>query len=465
MKKEKLYNAITNISDENIKRADTYGQKVTKIKRKMWLSSVAAILVVAIVIGVVLWPGKDAIVLSANAIFEAEYPTLNSEYPGGGRIDSAIAQQLSPFFAELIQKSLSDSGKENGVISPLSLYMAMSILAESTAGESQKQILDLLKYDSLEQLRTGSNAIWNAVYNTHKSSTRLLANSVWLDDSVEFNNATMKSIADNYYASSFSGDMGSNQMSKVMKSWINQNTNDILANQVENIRLSPETLYAIVSTVYYKCSWENKFKTDRTVFGTFHSAKGDVDAYFMKKSTMAAYYWGEGFSAISLELQGGDKMWIILPDEGTSPEEVLGSEQALSLMTSQKKTASNKILMVHMTIPRFDVEENGDLSGVLKEMGVTQVFDMYNADMSPVLKDGVLPNGDWLYATEVQHGVRVKVDERGCEGAAYTIIPADPGTSEPPDDDEVDFIVDRPFIFAVTDRNSLPIFAGIVNNP
>ena len=101
--------------------------------------------------------------------------------------------------------------------------------------------------------------------------------------------------------------------------------------------------------------------------------------------------------------------------------------------------------------------------GAAKVM-ITDVFDPLKSDMSPVLKGGALPSGYSLYATEVKHGVRVRIDEKGCEGAAYTIIPAAPGASEPPDD-EVDFIVDRPFIFAVTDSNGLPIFAGIVNMP
>ena len=464
MKSEKLYDAITNISEENISRCDNAVKKMKKPSKKLWISWVAAMLVVAIVVGVVLWPGKDSIVISANAIFEAKYPMRDKDKLKGDKVDEGHTQNLNSFFEELMQKSLDGNGDENTVISPLSIYMALCVLAESTAGESQKQILDLLECKDIQELRKGANTIWNAVYNTHQSATRLLANSVWLDKSVEYNNVTMKNIADYYYASSFSGDIGSDAMNKVMQSWINENTKDILANQVKDIELSPESLYAILSTVYYKCSWEDRFKTDRTVQDTFHGAQGDTPAYFMKRSTYSWYYWGDGFAAAFLEIQGGDRMWIILPDEGTSPETLLNNSDVLSLLTPQKDTASNKHLRINMSIPRFDVEQKSEISGVLKEMGVTDVFEPYSADMTPVLKDGVLPYGDWLYASRVEHGVRVKVDERGVEGAAYTLIPADPGATEP-SGEKVDFIVDRPFIFAVTDRNSLPIFAGIVNMP
>lgn len=464
MKSEKLYDAITNISEENISRGNNALKKMKIPSKKLWISSVAAMLVVALVVGVVLWPGEDSIVLSANAIFEAEYPMRDKDKLKGDKVDGTHTQNLNGFFEQIIQKSLGSAGDENTVISPLSLYMALCVLAESTAGESQNQILDVLGCEDIQELRAGASTIWNAVYNTHQSATRLLANSVWLDKSVEYNNATMKNIADYYYASSFSGDIGSDAMNKVMQAWINENTRGILANQVKDIELDDQTLYAILSTVYFKSSWESIFKIKYTVQGTFHGATGDVSAYFMKKSTEGYYYWGDGFASVFLRMKGGDRMWIILPDKGVSPETLLNNSDVLSLLTPQKDTASNKSIMINMSIPRFDVEQESELSGVLKEMGVTDVFNPFAADMTPVLKDGVLPNGDWLYATEVQHGVRVKVDEEGCEGAAYTLIPANPGAAAPPDD-EVDFIVDRPFIFAVTDSNGLPIFAGIVNMP
>ena len=34
-----------------------------------------------------------------------------------------------------------------------------------------------------------------------------------------------------------------------------------------------------------------------------------------------------------------------------------------------------------------------------------------------------------------------------------------------PPKDEVDFVVDRPFLFVITGADSLPLFAGVVNHP
>ena len=58
----------------------------------------------------------------------------------------------------------------------------------------------------------------------------------------------------------------------------------------------------------------------------------------------------------------------------------------------------------------------------------------------------------------------MKVDEEGCEAAAYTVIMTECGAAMPPDD-EVDFTLDRPFLFAVTGDSDLPLFTGVVNQP
>jgi serine protease inhibitor len=34
-----------------------------------------------------------------------------------------------------------------------------------------------------------------------------------------------------------------------------------------------------------------------------------------------------------------------------------------------------------------------------------------------------------------------------------------------PPDEEVDFILDKPFLFAITSETGLPLFMGVVQNP
>ena len=62
----------------------------------------------------------------------------------------------------------------------------------------------------------------------------------------------------------------------------------------------------------------------------------------------------------------------------------------------------------------------------------------------------------------IRQRVRVQIDEEGVKAAAYIEF-VGVGSAEPPDE-IVDFVVDRPFLFAIT-RSSVPLFMGAVNQP
>ena len=70
---------------------------------------------------------------------------------------------------------------------------------------------------------------------------------------------------------------------------------------------------------------------------------------------------------------------------------------------------------------------------------------------------------DSIYVSKAQHDVRVTVDEDGVEAAAFTVM-AMSGAGAPADEvEEIDFTVDRPFLFAIMSDDNLPLFAGVVN--
>lgn len=50
-------------------------------------------------------------------------------------------------------------------------------------------------------------------------------------------------------------------------------------------------------------------------------------------------------------------------------------------------------------------------------------------------------------------------------GTAFTVLEAPNGATAMPELEEIDFYLDRPFLFAVTSADNLPLFAGVVNQP
>ncbi|MBQ8837304.1 MAG: hypothetical protein IJ002_07360 [Clostridia bacterium] len=471
MKSEKLQDAIGMVDEKLVESS----AKKSKFKFK-WTAAVAAVLVIALIAGVYLRAGAP-LSLKAYAVAEAKYPEMahypeNEMLPGfDDRYDAwredrkrqreyyGAGENLDPFFEATISEFLASEESENLVYSPLNVYMALAMLAEITDGESREQILDLLGAANIETLRTEAHAVWNANYSDDGAVTSILASSLWLNEDVNFKEDTLETLSENYYASSYQGKMGSDKFGDAMKEWMNAQTGGLLRDYISEIEMTPETVMALVTTIYFRAKWENEFSESNNTNDVFHADSGDITCEFMNKTeTYGSYYWGDKFAATSVSLENSGNMWFILPDEGVNVQELLTDSQALSFMCANGDWENCKSLQVNLSIPKFDVKSKLNLSDGLKNLGVTDCFDAGDADFSPLVSSG---QPVWL--GNVEHGARVAIDEEGVTAAAYTVMMLC-GAAMPPED-EVDFTVDRPFIFVITGSDGLPLFVGVVNNP
>ena len=485
MKNEDIYDGITDIRDELIDAAEKKPKNSKSHPRKWWMGAVAAVLVVAVISGAVLWPGGNSLLTSAYAIAEAQYPEMQpypdeSEYiKANGDIDEEFyeayeawwdsvqaqwredgyADGLEAFFAASARQFLSDTGTENRVYSPLNVYMALGMLAELTDGGSRQQVLELLGSESIEALREQASDLWNASYRQDGIVSSVLASSLWLREDVEYVQATMDRLAGTYYASSYRGEMGSDEYNRALQDWLNEQTGGLLKEQASQIEMNSRTVIALATTVFFQAKWSNEFREKNTQPGTFHAAAGDVSCDFMYQSISKNYYWGDKFSAVAQRLENGGSMWFILPDEGLSMEELLADGQTMDFILADGDWENSKHLIVNQYIPKFDVTSQLDLIEGLKALGVTDVFDPLLSDFSPTTTEV-----DELYLSRAQHDARVTIDEEGCTAVAYTVMMGDTGAPVPPEE-EVDFRLDRPFIFVITNDDGLPLFIGVVNDP
>ena len=380
---------------------------------------------------------------------------------------------MDDFLTATTAQFLADAGAENRIYSPLNVYMALSMLAETAGENSRQQIFDLLQVDSIEALRDRAAALWKDHYRDDGAMTSILANSLWLRSDMTYSQKVLNTLAEDYYASSFSGEMGTEAYNQALRDWLNEQTGGLLAEQTEGLEMKPETVLALASTIYFKAAWDDEFNKDRTETDTFHALSGDVDVDFMRRTLDGAFYWGDDFTAAELRFQEGGGMWLILPAEGTTVDQLLESGQAMDFLLSPKYDryddkgnvavegwTGQKYLTIHLSMPKFDVSSDLDLIDGLKELGVTDVFDGSVSNFDPLGAS----TDDPLYVSQAKHAARVKVDEEGCEAAAYTVMMVGPTSAAPPND-EVDFTLDRPFLFAVTGDSGLPLFTGVVNQP
>lgn len=364
---------------------------------------------------------------------------------------------LDGYLRAVIPQLLTGGSGENKVCSPINLYMALAMLAEVTGGESREQILALLGSGDVDALRAEAAAVWNANYCDDGAVTSILADSLWLNDKISFQQETMDALARYYYASSFRGEMGSAAFDKALQDWIDQQTGGLLKEQASGLTMDQETILALASTIYFRAKWDGEFSKANTAPDTFHADSGDMTCDFMRQCGTNTYYWSDHFSAVSKRLEGSGAMWLLLPDEGVAPEALLADEPTMDFLLSGGESAESKYLIVNLALPKFDTASDLDLADSLKSLGITDVFDPAVSNFSPMTDDTA------AYLSQAQHAARVAVDEEGVTAAAYTVMMMC-GEAAPPEE-EVDFVLNRPFVFAITGTDGLPLFVGIVHQP
>ena len=499
---EELNKAMEQISDKHITEAVALQKK----RRPYWIGAVAATLAVAILAGIFYTRGNHPTdvprptiqgaphadiptpgdiqspaslqlkSLAAGPVYPqmvpcpdyadySDYKTYSNDLVKWERDQwkqydqpDGYADSLDSFFKDSIQEFL--TGDQNRAYSPLNVYLALAMLAETANGNSRQQLLDLLGADSIEELRTQAGHVWNAHYCNDGQTTSLLANSLWLDEQYTFKDDGVQTLADSYFASVFHGDLGSEPVDEDLRTWINTQTGGLLKEQAQNLKLDKNAVFALASTAYFRAGWDSEFSTSKTAEGIFHCEDADLTTEFMNKDiTFGTYYRGTDFGAVRLALTGDNAMWLILPDEGKTVEDVLAGDEYWEMTQNPGSWQNKKVLTIHLSLPKFDISSQADLISGMKNLGIADVFNPNVSDFS------TLTDAKDLAVGKIDHAARVAIDEEGVIAAAYTVIVNYAGAAPGFPEEEIDFVLDRPFLFMVTSRDHLPLFAGVVEQP
>ncbi|MBR2320075.1 MAG: serpin family protein [Clostridia bacterium] len=505
MNREQLSDAIGRLDESIVSEA-----MVSHRRRKpWWYAAVAVAACVCLAVGMVtVWPtlkpqgvtpSVDGVIHSTNggmntipttrphheqpdlaisfALAKAQYPQMAQrvgyfeDEQGYYTWREAVAVQrakadghtggMTDYYAKTMAQFLAGEVGENRVYSPLNVYMALAMLAETAEGDSRQQILDLLGVSDLSALREKCSGLWNGVYLNDGAVTSLLANSLWLsdDDYWQYDMDKVNTLAEHYYASTFEGEMGSEAYNQALQDWINEQTDNLLTEQAGGLEFDPNTVLALASTICFKMRWYDEFVTDCNTEGVFKTANGDVPVTYMNQNGMGCGYFGEQFTAVSLGLDDGAyAMYFFLPDEGVSVNDLLTDKQMLKVLQEGTDSELFHHLMVEMSIPKFDVVSDKNLVDGLQALGVTDVFDATKGNFGGILTKQTDP----MWVSKVQHAARVAIDEEGVTAAAYTVEMMDGMGSI---QETLEFVVDRPFMFAITGPENTILFTGVVENP
>ncbi len=414
--------------------------------------------------------GKSTLLAKPQAVVELPYDESNTD---GFKVISKSAADFAARFSGAAYSEFGADKNNNIAVSPISAYMALSLAARCTDGDTRAEILSALGV-SYELMESELKNLYRSLNIERRSNTGDLSalvelgNSIWLDKSANANKICLESLANDYYCYSYSADFArdNDNANLAVRSFVRERTHKLIDIDFD---LSPSTVFALINTLYLKDVW-NEHGDDIELTNVGIDFLCD-DGKITNKRFIDGYYCGGRaytsksgeFTSFFTSTHGGHRINFIVPSDGYTVDDVFTAENIaeMSAITDYGEIDTENKIYYHTNcvFPMFDASFDEDVRPLLeKNMNVRKMFDPVNADYSPIT------DGNGVACSRVRHVAKLKVDRKGIEGAAVTVEAMD-GSAAPIDkykDVYETFTVDRAFGFTITDYYGTTLFSGVV---
>lgn len=365
--------------------------------------------------------------------------------------DNTSDSEVFHFFWNLFNRSREKN--KDSIISPVSVFLALGMVAEGAAGNTLDQIQDVLGMDS-DQINDLSRYFLNLA-ESDKHSQFKAADSVWINDSLDFrfSEKYIAALKKYYDASAETIPFNKNGV-KTINEWISEKTEG----QIQEIINNLEDLNAVlVNALSFKGVWLEVFTRYDIRNQKFTDSSGDKETVQMMHSHESDFIETEflkGFIKPYEKYRFG--FIAMLPKGRKKLETALAETDAESLMEAIRNPIDAD---VSIAIPSFKLDQETEMNRVLTSLGITDIFCDYKADLSR-MTDGKAE----LKISEVLHQAKIAVNSTGTEAAAVSAVAACClGLPEERRTEKV--ICNRPFLFMVADlKSGIPMFMGTLQS-
>jgi len=275
------------------------------------------------------------------------------------------------------------------------------------------------------------------------------------DEGFSFEENFINVCRDYFKAFVFPEDFENPQTVDLINNWVSQNTHGKINKIIDKI--PSDVMLYLINAIYFKAIWKFQFDKEQTIEESFQRKERNfVSCRMMRIRDQWNYYENEKMQFVDIPYGNGRvNMAVILPKWGVNINQFI---QELNAPTWNDYLSHLAADSGNIELPKFTMEQEYELSNVLKVLGMGNAFDS-RADFSR------LSNGIGLYISGVRHKTYVRVDEEGTEAAAVTSIEY-ATCDDCPDPEGFDILLDPPFVFLIHDSDSgVILFAGKLMEP
>lgn len=358
---------------------------------------------------------------------------------GGGVANSPFAEETAGVWGtglpdkptvDMLKESFAIN-KEDTVMSGLSVIYATDMVANGASGKSLAQLTGFLG-DSVEN----TNAKLHDQMK-HLPKTLEISNGIWGNGFQKSYVSVLKKVL-NVSAEPLPAN------TSTINNWVKKKTHGKVSSVLEEEPTEPNHMY-LVNTIYFKDNWKWRFGPWSTRERVFHSLSGvDRNVLMMSQEKNFDYAENDVMQSVRMPYENGGYMIVYLPKEDVD------FNTFISELTPEKLDLEYTLRGVELSIPKFKLAKEVNIKELFQNMGIQEIFRQENHDLARF-------SGKPAYVKEIRHKAVVDVNEMGTIAAAVTdVVLAERSAPMYP----VSVVVDRPFLFFITQGNFLGIYTG-----
>lgn len=420
--------------------------------KKRLTTTLSLLLAAIMLMGATLPMAGCAITVKAEEL-SANYTRQTSE---SGEVTDAFVAAMSDFSMTLFNTTVAmdkEEDKDNHLVSPLSAMICLAMIANGARGETLTQMEAALGMD-IQSLNKALYAYTQNLYVGEDCKVSV-ADSIWYRDSegLQVKPEFLQTCADWYQAQQYKAPFDEDTR-KDINNWVSKYT-DGMIDKILDKPIRPEVMMYVINALVFDAKWQVEYEKADIAAREFTNLGGGKVTVEMLHSEENIYLTVEGGAGFAKHYKGGAYSFVgLLPAEGVDVYNFAASLDGAAWQTMWSGKTRDT---VYVRIPEFTYDSDMDLTSVLLEMGMVDLFNAERADLTGL---GTSADGN-LFCSSVRQKTFIEVSRHGTKAAAVTWGDIECGTAAPMEPKYV--YLDRPFVYAIVDNTTgLPLFVGVV---
>ncbi|XP_017777866.1 PREDICTED: antichymotrypsin-2-like isoform X2 [Nicrophorus vespilloides] len=377
-----------------------------------------------------------------------------------------VSSGLDQFALKLLTQTAEAAGDNlNIALSPFTIWTLLTIISEGANKNTLRELENSLGIPAADKsvFRNNFRALSSDLKRNADGVTLDITNAIFTTNEFPLN-TTFQAVSQSTYGVDVIPVDFRNSRGAVntINNYISRATQNRIPNFVNAADVADAAIF-MTSALFFKGQWRYRFDSAQTKPETFYNDAGNSigRVQMMYQSGPFPYTLVSYLNAHAVELPYGNSdkvsMIVIVPRKGVKLLTVLRAiasrpvSELLNTLDRVQKEFSEEEVDVYL--PKFKIESELNLNGVLNKMGINEVFNSEKADLL-----GIFPQ--YLYLSRVLQKAVIDVDEEGTIAAAAAGASIVYKTTQPK------ISANKPFAFFIVDKSTRSIiFAGKVSNP